>query len=579
MSVRCLPHRFWLYHILFLGGVGLTGGGGGCSLVVEKKLDDPADGPVCGNDKLEEGEQCDGPELGDTTCQDLGFDGGLLACGPDCTWDTADCDSNGQCGNGVIEGTEACDATNLGGESCLSLGFGPGDVVCDAQCDFDVSACGDPPQCGNDVKEYGEQCDTSDLGGATCQGEGLTGGTLACNAQCELVLAGCFDCGDALCEKDKGEIASICPEDCAWTAVSCGRYHACGLKGDRTVWCWGHNDKGQLGTGDTADRLVPTRVTASTPLDGITAGSQHTCGWHEGNKLWCWGANDNGQLGNGTTVDSTTPVAVSNIDSARFMSASISGWRQDHTCAGLVGGSVACWGGNNNGQLGDNTTSEKHNPAYTLVIDNADRVSVGVGFSCALQQEQAWCWGAGNVGQQGDGQSGLTHNSVIPTTVIGGHAFLDLDAGADHACGVDMGRVVWCWGGNAVLGNIDGRLGSAAVTQSATPIPLSDMSWNAEMVAAGGFHTCAVTQTAGVMCWGSNDFGECGNGHPSDTTSPVAVVAQSMDKATAVCAGWEFSCALTEAQEIFCWGRNHKGQLGNGTDSDSATPLLVLDPY
>jgi len=159
-------------------------------------------GPECGNDALEYGEDCDGADLGGVTCSDLGFVGGALGCTSACTFDTSACSNAGTCGDGTLDPGEECDGANLDGHTCESLGWDGGTLACGATCTFDESGCADiEPYCGDGaVNTAIEECDGADLGGATCQTLGWDGGALGCSLNCAFDESACFMaqpyCGD-----------------------------------------------------------------------------------------------------------------------------------------------------------------------------------------------------------------------------------------------------------------------------------------------------------------------------------------------------------------------------------------------
>lgn len=148
-------------------------------------------GDQCGNGTLDDGEVCDGDQLGDATCESEGFGGGTLACAADCSaLDTTMCDA---CGNDVVDGTEECDGTDLGADDCLSLGFDEGEVACAADCTYDTTACV-MYSCGDGaVNDPREECDGADVP-TDCAGLGFGAGTVTCTAGCTLDTSGC--CGD-----------------------------------------------------------------------------------------------------------------------------------------------------------------------------------------------------------------------------------------------------------------------------------------------------------------------------------------------------------------------------------------------
>lgn len=144
--------------------------------------------------------------------------------------------------------------------------------------------------------------------------------------------------------------------------IATGRDHACALTGAGTVSCWGANYEGQLGDGTTTARNIPTEVPGLTGVSGIAASRDHVCAVHESGRVSCWGANDYGQLGEGGSWASfLEPVEVLGLDDAAAVAAGLG-----HTCAIRASGTMACWGINNNGQLGDGTTEGRFEPVAVL---------------------------------------------------------------------------------------------------------------------------------------------------------------------------------------------------------------------
>lgn len=164
-------------------------------------------GAVCGDGRIDPGEQCDGAELGGASCasQPGGvFDAGTLSCGADCAaFDTSLCTSSAMCGDGVASGTEVCDSADLRSESCVSAGFAGGTLGCAPDCSaLDTSRCS---SCGDGAIDATEECDGAALGGATCQSLDFDGGTLSCDADCRYALGECMfaTCGNS--QLDGGE--------------------------------------------------------------------------------------------------------------------------------------------------------------------------------------------------------------------------------------------------------------------------------------------------------------------------------------------------------------------------------------
>ena len=137
-----------------------------------------------------------------------------------------------------------------------------------------------------------------------------------------------------------------------WVSVAVGTWHTCGVKADETLWCWGGNTDGELGNGSTSDSLSPVQIGAATWASvalGVGAGGAHTCAVKQDGSLWCWGANSFGQLGTGSTTGSLTPRMVG---SATWTSTS---GGAAHPCGVGSDGSLWCWGDNESAQVGDGT--------------------------------------------------------------------------------------------------------------------------------------------------------------------------------------------------------------------------------
>lgn len=163
----------------------------------------------CGNEEREENEVCDGDDLNDKTCEDLGYDDGELACADNCrAFDRSDCVTDEECGDDDAAGPEACDGEDLDGETCESLGFDGGELHCADDClDFDTDDCIGGPECGDGVAEADEVCDGEDLDGETCESLGFEGGALRCADNClEFDTNDCIaaeGCGDGVVSGDE----------------------------------------------------------------------------------------------------------------------------------------------------------------------------------------------------------------------------------------------------------------------------------------------------------------------------------------------------------------------------------------
>ncbi len=238
-------------------------------------------------------------------------------------------------------------------------------------------------------------------------------------------------------------------------SIDAGGLHTCGLTDGGVAHCWGLNASGQIGVrtsrhvcGGAPCDLTPSPVGGDLTLASITAGANHTCGiTHEGT-LYCWGDNTWGQLGTGTRTAVARPVLVTTSHRFRSVSAGTA-----HTCAVADDGAVLCWGRNEDGQIGVShgmslctgapctlTPLSVATPARFRVI------AAGGGHTCALTATGlAYCWGRNRMGQLGDGQ---VFNRTEPDTVSGSLRFRSISAGELHTCGVTVRGDAYCWGDN-----------------------------------------------------------------------------------------------------------------------------------
>ena len=252
---------------------------------------------------------------------------------------------------------------------------------------------------------------------------------------------------------------------------------------------------------------------AARSITSIAAGSSYTCAVVNGGAQ-CWGDNQYGRLGDNSTTDSHVPVQVLGLTSE--ITAVAAGWV--HTCA-VVNGGVQCWGDNLSGQLGDNSTTDSHVPVQVL---------------------------------------GLTSGV---TTIA---------AEANHTCALVNGGVQ-CWGLNGY-----GQLGDNSTTDSHVPVQVLGLTSGVTAIAAGGLHTCALVN-GGVQCWGFNLWGELGNNSTTESHVPVQVRGLTSN-VTAVAIGYNHTCALLVDGEMRCWGDNYYGELGNNSTTSSSVPVLVQFP-
>lgn len=294
-------------------------------------------------------------------------------------------------------------------------------------------------------------------------------------------------------------------------AVSAGAVaHSCAVLGTGTLWCWGANESGQLGTGSMVESLSPLEIAVPDTLWGVAAGGDHTCGVGVFGAAWCWGAGSTGALGNGLLTDANLPVAVVDATELALLATG-----PQVSCAVTGDGTSVCWGANEFGQLGVGDLEDRAVPTPQLELGDVRALSVHATHGCAVTGDgQVWCWGGNFWGQLG---TGTTDSSSRPEPVQGLNSAVDVAVGQGHSCAVVADGTVWCWGRN-----VGGALGDGTLQSRLVPGPVFDLT-DAVAVTAGERHTCALTATGALWCWGVNWYGQLGDGSTLDRMRPVPV--------------------------------------------------------
>ncbi len=354
------------------------------------------------------------------------------------------------------------------------------------------------------------------------------------------------------------------------TQITAGNSHTCALTTSGGVKCWGSGGDGQLGNGALLDKSTPVDVVAtggSGTLSGITqitAGGSHTCALTTSGGVKCWGYGFYGQLGNGATSGQSTPVNV--VDTGG--SGTLLGITQItaggfHTCALTTSGGVKCWGNGSDGRLGNGATSTQSTPV------DVTGSGAQTGFPAALTVTAT-------------DDTGSTNTSVNLTEVSTpwfSYPNALFTMGQDQQ---QLAPVVQ--GGSGTKGfSVSGTLPDGVTFDqgSGTFTGPGASAWNfrATQITAGGANTCALTTSGGVKCWGSGGDGQLGNGLTSAQSTPVDVVATggsgTLSGITQIPAGGSHTCALTTSGGVKCWGYGSNGQLGNGALLDKSTPVDV----
>src|SRR3989339_1963267 len=272
--------------------------------------------------------------------------------------------------------------------------------------------------------------------------------------------------GDGSTSAHNNSNPNVTTDSSAYTSISAGWRQTCGIRtNDSRVLCWGNGDYGQLGDGITSAHNVsnPNLTTDSSAYKSVSAGYQQTCGIRANDsRVLCWGYDNHGQLGDGQTANNGNPNITT--DSSIYSSVSAGYY---HTCGIRTNDSrVLCWGEGDYGQLGDSSTSAHNTLNPNLTTDSSVYTSIDAGgfHTCGIRQNDSriLCWGWGLYGTLGDGQ---TSNKGNPNVTTDSSAYSSINSGGGyHTCGIrsNDSRVL-CWGESA-----NGRLGDGQTTTDRT---------------------------------------------------------------------------------------------------------------
>jgi alpha-tubulin suppressor-like RCC1 family protein len=357
-------------------------------------------------------------------------------------------------------------------------------------------------------------------------------------------------------------------------AVSLGSDAACTMVNTTgAVTCWGNDNSGQLGNGASSDAKFVRRPTSSLQhATAVATGGLHNCALRSDQTVACWGANDAGQLG----LESTGlahPAPSSPILGLGDATSIATG--ATHSCASRSSGAVVCWGDNTRKQLGADpaTVSQRLQPTTVAGLSGVARVFAGADNTCALGTDSSVrCWGADAAATFAGGASTFT------PTLVPGLSATSIAIGGDHDCALRTDATVACWGAND-----KGQLGDGTTSSSATPLTVIGGLTNVIAVAAGPSHSCAVKADGTVWCWGSNVAGQLGDAATSTAPQTTPVQVRGLANVVAVSAGGakgfpsvipdeSYGCAVRNDGTAWCWGANGRGQLGNGTTSSATVP-------
>lgn len=365
--------------------------------------------------------------------------------------------------------------------------------------------------------------------------------------------------------------------DTDWTAVSASYDYACATKKDGSVRCWGSDGVGQLGRG--TDHTVPVKVSGS--YANISAGTDGACGASNAGAIVCWGY-AGPIFSTGTVPLYDTPTTITTGGFAR----AFAGWSSLHEDACAIAtttSTLSCWGLNENGQVGTGAANNSTVAAPTSVGIPAKSVALGFDHTCAIHTDGSlYCWGQSSAGGAPSG------DSATPVKV-GTDTWTSLAAGLDSTCGIKSDGTTWCWSSKytapmqqigsagqytALAFNV-GALSLYTITAAGGVSGVGGLTFTGtfKALSAGGSHVCAVKSDNTLWCAGNGFYGQLGDGTIATTKLAAVQVGTATDWAE-VAGGSQFTCGRRTNGDVYCWGNNASGQIGDGT-AGSAVPVMV----
>jgi alpha-tubulin suppressor-like RCC1 family protein len=334
------------------------------------------------------------------------------------------------------------------------------------------------------------------------------------------------------------------------------------------LWSWGRNNVGQLGTNNIISRSTPvTTILGGTNWKTVACGSQTSMALKVDGTLWLWGDNSAGQLGTNNTTSTSTPVTTilggSNWEKIDGGSS--------HSAAIKTDGTLWTWGFNNNGQLGNNDAPTNKNSPITTFLGGSNWKSVACGsiHTAAIKTDGTlWTWGSANNGRLGNNDSSLAVVTPV-TTFAGGTDWKSVSVG-NHTVTIKMDGTLWVWGSNS-----DGQLGINNTTQRLTPVTTILGGTNWKTVACGSNFTTSIKNDGTLWLWGRNDFGQLGINNTISRSTPVTTILGGTNWKSVACGGYYVMATKTDGS-LWTWGKNSYGQLGDNTLVSRSTPVTTL---
>jgi alpha-tubulin suppressor-like RCC1 family protein len=327
-----------------------------------------------------------------------------------------------------------------------------------------------------------------------------------------------------------------------WKSVGGGGNHTAAIKTDGTLWVWGNNGFGGLGTNDSTARSIPvTTRLGGTNWKSVTGGSSHTAAIKTDGTLWTWGLNGSGQLGiNDTTIRSTPVTTI--LGGTNWKSVACG---SSHTAAIKTDGTLWVWGSNASGQLGINAITIRSTPVTTILGGtNWKSVACGSSHIVAIKTDGTlWVWGDNARAQLGIND--ILNRTTPVTTFLGGTNWKSVTGGSNHTAAIKTDGTLWVWGLNTFA-----QLGINDILTRTTPVTTILGGTNWKSVTGGSSHTAAIKTDGTLWTWGFNGSGQLGINDILNRTTPVTTFLGGTNWKSVACCGGNHTVAIPSGLNV-----------------------------
>ena len=350
-----------------------------------------------------------------------------------------------------------------------------------------------------------------------------------------------------------------------------GYGHTIGLDDNGQMWSWGYNYYGQLGINTSLyiNKCTPVSILGvKKTFCKIAAGYNLSFGIDKDGLVWGWGYNSNGPLGINSTVNKCTPVSILG---AKKTFCEISCLYNTNTMGLDKNGQVWCWGDNWKGQLGINSTVNQCTPVSILGSKKTFcKISAGYYLSFGIDKDGlVWGWGYGSRGQLGINS---TVNKCTPVSILGAKkTFCTINSNNRVTLGLDKNGQLWGWGYNN-----KGQLGDNTVISRLTPVSILGTKKTFCAISIGNSSSLGIDNTGQVWGWGYNNYGQLGDNSTTNKCTPVSIMGAKKTFCT-ISIGNSHSIGLDKDGHVWGWGYNGIGQLGDKTIISKRTPVRVCN--